>query len=390
MRSLALRDVCNLITDGTHYTPPDIGNGVPFLTVKDIDDQGSLDFDGCSKIAEDEYVRAAAGNSAPIVGDVLFSKDGTVGKVSVVREHKNFAVLSSIAILRPNADVVDSNYLAHSLKSPAVLDQAIKKKTGSAIRRIILSDLKGVRLPVPSLPDQRRIAAILDKTDLLRAKRREVIAKLDQLLQSVFLNTFGDPVTNSKGWPTATVGELATFITSGSRGWAKYYADAGAKFIRIQNLVNGELEIHDCAYVVAPDSAEARRTLVRDGDVLVSITADLGRTAVVPKGLGAAHINQHIAILRMQGIDSAYVSHFLAGPGGQIQFKRLNRSAVKAGLNFDDIRSLEILVPPEEIQRSYLSMLNAIRQLGRRCEIELVKLDQMFASTQQRAFSGTL
>src|SRR3546814_4359538 len=75
MHSLALQEVCSLITDGTHYTPPDLGTGVPFLTVKDIDGEGKLDFDGCSKIAKEEFEKAAAGSSAPILGDVLFSKD---------------------------------------------------------------------------------------------------------------------------------------------------------------------------------------------------------------------------------------------------------------------------------------------------------------------------
>src|SRR3546814_18079400 len=88
--------------------------------------------------------RAAAGSSAPILGYVLFSKDGTVGKVSIVRERRDFAVLSSIAILRPTSDLVDSEYLGHALRSPSILDPALRKKTGSAIRRIVLSELTGL------------------------------------------------------------------------------------------------------------------------------------------------------------------------------------------------------------------------------------------------------
>src|SRR3546814_11329941 len=102
MHSLALQEVCSLITDGTHYIPPDLGTGVPFLTVKDIDGEGKLDFDGCSKIAKEEFEKAAAGSSAPILGDVLLSKHGTFGKGSIVRERRDFGVLSYIAISRPN------------------------------------------------------------------------------------------------------------------------------------------------------------------------------------------------------------------------------------------------------------------------------------------------
>ena len=294
-------------------------------------------------------------------------------------------------VLRPLPGKLDDRYLFHFLRQPRIRIEGERRMTGSAgQRRVPRFFLEKLQIPLPSLPDQRRIAAILDKADALRAKRREAITKLDQLLESIFLDLFGDPLTNPKCWPIATIGEISTFITSGSRGWAKYYVDRGAKFIRIQNLVNGDLDMDDCAYVDAPQSAESRRTLVREGDVLVSITADLGRTAVVPKRLGKAHINQHIAILRLQGIDPSYVSHFLAGPGGRVQFQKMNRSAVKAGLNFDDIRSLKILVPPEEVQGVYLSAIHAIRQHRRRFEVQLSKLDRMFSVVQQRAFAGAL
>ena len=179
VKSVALADACNVVTDGTHYTPPDIGSGVPFLTVKDVGPSG-LDFAGCARISEDDYAAADAGTSAPKPGDVLFSKDGTVGKVHVVETDEPFAVLSSLAILRPS-ESVESKYLGHMLRTPDVLAQAVRRKSGSAVRRIILSDLKKVEIPLPPLPEQCRIAAILDHADALRAKRRQVLAHLDAL-----------------------------------------------------------------------------------------------------------------------------------------------------------------------------------------------------------------
>ena len=92
-------EACLLVTDGTHYTPPDGGQGIPFLTVKDCSNDGHIDLVGCSHLTEDEFAKAERGNSAPKRGDVLFSKDGTVGKVYVVDTRETFAVLSSLAIL---------------------------------------------------------------------------------------------------------------------------------------------------------------------------------------------------------------------------------------------------------------------------------------------------
>lgn len=288
-------------------------------------------------------------------------------------------------VLRPKPEV-SIDYLCRVLENYDVKPWV----TGSTRGKLTKAGASEIEVPLPPLPEQRRIAAILDKADALRAKRREAIAKLDQLLQSVFLDMFGDPVTNPKGWPKTTIGELASFITSGSRGWAAHYSDSGALFIRIQNLVGGELDLQDCAFVVPPDTAEARRTLIQPGDVLVSITADLGRTAVVPNNIGPAHINQHIAILRLAGVNPAFVSHFLASAGGQQQFQRLNRAAVKAGLNFNDLRSLEVFLPPTALQEKYLSVISKVRATYGQMANFLERSGSQFTSLQQLAFTGTL
>jgi hypothetical protein len=202
-----LSECCNLITDGTHYTPPPVTEGVPFLTVKDMTDDG-LDLLGSSRMAPDEFERAAAGNSAPLQGDVLFSKDGTVGKVHVVRGEGEFAVLSSIAILRPNPSAIDNEFLGYMLRHQSVLHDALNKKTGSAIRRLVLRDLKSVKIPVPPLPDQRRIADLLSRAEGIVRLRREAEEKAAELIPALFLDMFGDPATNPRGWPVATVGDV--------------------------------------------------------------------------------------------------------------------------------------------------------------------------------------
>src|SRR5262249_38057143 len=149
------------------------------------------------------------------------------------------------------------------------------------------------------------------------------------------------------------LGDEITFLTSGSRGWAEYYADKGDIFIRIQNLKGGRLSLDDVAFVNAPDSAESRRTKVEPGDVLLSVTADLGRTAVVPAGIAKANINQHLVLLRFREMNPTFVSYQLASTGGQQQFAKLNRAAVKAGLNFNDGKSVSLLKPPRHQQERF-------------------------------------
>lgn len=292
---------------------------------------------------------------------------------------------TGFTVLRPTKRL-DSTYLFHWVMSPAFVADMVRKATGASYPAVSDRIVRDSLIPLPPLPEQRRIAAILDKADALRAKRRQAMAKLDQLLQSVFLEMFGDPVTNPKGWPIATVETLATFITSGSRGWAKYYAESGTKFIRIQNLIGGNLDLTDCAYVNAPETAEAKRTRVREGDILVSITADLGRTAVVPPGIGDAYINQHIAILRLTGVDPTFAAHYLASAGGKHQFDRLNRAGVKAGLNFNDLRALTIAIPPIERQHQYLQALQVLRTQSDKATEQLQQVNALAMSLQTQAF----
>jgi type I restriction enzyme S subunit len=253
-------------------------------------------------------------------------------------------------------------------------------------------DLLSLEIPLPPLEEQRRIAAILDKADGVRRKRKEAIRLTEELLKSTFLEMFGDPVTNPKGWGVVSLGSLLKFLTSGSRGWARYYADNGSLFLRIQNVKAGRLLLDDIAYVDAPDSTEARRTSVQEGDVLVSMTADLGRTAVIPKGLGKAHINQHLALLRLdrEYILPTYAAAFLASVGGQIQFDRLNREAVKAGLNFDDLRGIKILLPPLEKQIMYSDFLESQTNSLNRQKAASSQSENLFNSLLQRAFRGEL
>lgn len=391
MRLQELREVCGLITDGTHYTPPDVGAGFPFLTVKDIGPCGELDFVHCAKISEDEFKRASQGNSAPVEGDVLFSKDGTVGKVSVVRGSTKFAVLSSVAILRPDRNLIDSDYLGHALRSPAVVDQALKKKTGSAIRRIILSDLKSVRFPVPSLSEQQRIAAILDKADALRAKRREAIAKLDQLLQSVFLDMFGDPVENPKRWPKESLASLFDIARGGSpRPIDAYITEAGdgVNWIMIGDTVEGSKYIDGTRKKIRKEGI-ARSRMVKTGDFLLTNSMSFGRPYIL-RTSGCIHDGWLVLSPKGSRTSQDYLHSVLSSRSIYAEFARRAPGATVKNLNIDLVSGVEVPVPPIELQVAFAEAVSKIELHGQRLQGQADKVDRLFASLQHRAFSGTL
>jgi type I restriction enzyme, S subunit len=247
-----------------------------------------------------------------------------------------------------------------------------------------------VTIPVPPLSEQRRIVAILDAADALYNKRRAALAKLDTLAQSIFIEMFGDPIVNPKGHKVVRLGDVIDFLTSGSRGWAKYYRDKGSLFLRVQNVRSDQLDLSDVAYVQPPDTVETRRTKVNPGDVLLSITADLGRTAVVPSGLGEAFINQHLSILRTQYFEPRFLSAALASPAGQRMVQGRNREGVKAGLNFDDIRSFTIPDVSRAEQKLFTKRLNQVDLVKSSLAAGLDRMQVLFASLQEQAFQGNL
>ena len=155
-REIKLIDVCTKITDGSHFSPKVVSSGYPYITVRDIHDD-LINFNNCKFIDKKNFEILKNNGCAPLKDDLLFSKDGTVGKVSLVKEEKDFVVLSSLAILRPDKSVILPEYLNIILKSPEFLNEAIEKKTGAAIRRIILKNLKNIRIKLPELEEQKKL-----------------------------------------------------------------------------------------------------------------------------------------------------------------------------------------------------------------------------------------
>ena len=163
--------------------------------------------------------------------------------------------------------------------------------------------------------------------------------------------------------PVKTGAEIFSFVTSGSRGWAKYYSEAGSIFLRMGNLDRGtiSLDLTDIQHVSPPEGSEGTRTKVQEGDILISITADLGMVGLVPQNLGEAYINQHVALARpTEIVEPRYGAWFLASKHAQDQFEENRRGAVKAGLRLDDIRNLRVPLPPLPEQRRIVARIEEL------------------------------
>jgi len=198
-------------------------------------------------------------------------------------------------------------------------------------------------------------------------------------------------------WKWLTSDQLFCFVTSGSRGWAKYYSNSGAVFLRIGNLSHDSvfLDLQKLQFVEPPRGAEGTRTRVQENDILISITADVGMIGVIPKGFKETYINQHISLVRpVRTVNPLYIAWYLASRPGQDQFGALQRGATKAGLGLDDIRSVNIPMPPFEEQKEIIFQIEKRLSIVDEIEIEvnknLKRSDRLRQSILKKAFTGKL
>ena len=388
--TVSLQEVCTFENGdrGKNYPSKStlIDEGIPFVNAGNLK-EGAIGHEDLSFISQEHFDRLSNGKFSK--GDFLFCLRGTLGKSAFVDREIHGAIASSLIIIRPT-DQIHPAFLNCYLKSALCAEQIDLYKNGAAQPNLAAASLKNFKIPLPQLEEQKRIAGILDQADALRRLRTRALDKLNTLGQAIFHEMFGDWRVEKRNWPLVKLGDHLEFLTSGSRGWAKYYSDHGAKFIRIQNVKRNAFDMADMAYVSPPDSAEAKRTKVKAGDVLMSITADLGRTAVVPNDIGDAHINQHLAILRLKEMHPRYVSAALSSPAGQAEILKKNREGVKAGLNFEDVRSVSLPSPPMEIQMRFCERLDTLVKTTEYATAALKQQQSLFASLQHRAFRGEL
>ncbi len=325
-------------------------------------------------------------------GDILVStvRPNLNGVARVPTNLDEATASTGYCVLRPDPAELWPDYLFEWVRTPVFVAEMVKRATGASYPAVSDRIILESEIPLPPLAEQRHIAAILGRADELQQKRRAAIARLDALAPAIFAEMFGDWRFASSKWRLVPLGSKLDFLTSGSRGWAEFYRDRGAKFLRIQNVKRDHLDLSDIAFVEAPATAEARRTRVQSGDVLLSITADLGRTAAVPDDIGEAYINQHLAILRSSALVPRFLSATLACPAGQADILKKNREGVKAGVNFDDVRSIQIPDAPLCEQRTLAERLSEIDKLKFSYCAHLAKLEALFASLQHRAFNGKL
>ncbi|MEF8754554.1 MAG: hypothetical protein V5B60_11555 [Accumulibacter sp.] len=242
------------------------------------------------------------------------------------------------------------------------------------------------------VPEQRRIAEILDKADALRAKRRAALAQLDTLTQSIFLDMFGDPIANPRQFPIRPMIELVDSRRPISYGILMPGPDQpeGIKYVRVVDMQDGGIALPGIRRTTEAISNAFRRSLLRRGDLLMSIRGHVGRFAVVPPELDDANITQDTARLAITGADPVFVRECLRTQGFQRWMGKHTKGVAVRGINLGDVKLMPVITPALSQQQRFARLALANDELKVAARAALAELDALFASLQHRAFRGEL
>ncbi len=288
-------------------------------------------------------------------------------------------------VLKPNSEYIDINYLC------AVLTNLNVEKflTGSTRAKLTKTGAKKIKIPLPPLSEQQRIADILDRADVLREQRKQAIALLDDLLQSTFLEMFGDPVSNPMDWDRKTIGDLTDVLTGAtpSRKINKFY-DGEIPWVKTTE-VNGTDIYQTEEYISQSAIKESNCKLVPVNSVILAMYGQGKTRGQVSRLKVPAATNQACAvILPTTNIHSDYLYYFLLFSYAQL--RALGRGGNQPNLNLALVRSFLINCPPLEKQNQFAQIVEKIEAQKALQNAHLEQLNHLFGCLQQRAFSGEL
>ena len=375
--------------NGYGFKPEDWGKeGLPIIRIEQLKNKNSI----C-----DFYAGTLPTNNVIEDGDLLFSWSASLflkiwdGGQAALNQHL-FKVV--------NREQVNRLFLKYLIEHN--LPELLKSAHGLTMQHITRKDLNKFRVNVPiSETEQAQIAVVLSQVDRVIEQTEALIAKQERIKAGLLhdLLTKGlDQTGNIRSeethefkdsplgrvpaeWEVVPLDRVCHQITSGSRGWARFHAVEGAKFIRIGNLTRRHINLRweETQYVRLPRTSEGKRTSLQSGDLLISITADLGIIGVVPEGIGEAYVNQHIALVRLDKhkVNPWFLGNFLTGSAIQKHFANINDSGAKAGLNLPTVAAIPVVLPKREKQDAIAAALGTADTLIVREQQKLVKLQKL-------------
>ena len=308
--------------------------------------------------------------------------------------HHGMTASTGYCVLRPNKDKLDSRFLFHWVKTGVFVQRMVNVATGANYPAVSDAKVKASKIPLPPLPEQKRIAGILDAADALRAKRREALAQLDFLIQSIFLDMFGDPVTNPMGWTKVRSGEL--FLLPPKIGTTTPAAGRGYLVVRVGEVGEFRIVFERCGRVEISEQDFAKFRLERGDTVIARAIGSknhLGKASFFADFDEATVIDSHVMRLRPDPIkcDGLWFYSLISSDRGKVLLQQAGgATAVQFNINAKQASSVPVALPPLDLQHRFAAIVESVERQKASQRAHLAELDTLFASLQSRAFRGDL
>ncbi len=370
---------------------PEYWNGcIPWLSLKDIHElDGDYIYD-----THDRPSQAGIDHSSARIlpaGTVAFCRTASVGNAAILG--REMATSQDFVNWVCGPDILPE-FLLRALRTSSAFFDA--EKQGTTHKTIYMPVVRRFQILLPPLPEQRRIAAILDKADAIRRKRRQAIQLTDKLLRSAFLDMFGDPVTNPKGWdvlPLADVGVVkgGLQVTSRRKG-----NPIEVPYLRVANVFRDSLDLAQVKTIRVTERELARATL-KEGDLLIveghGNPAEIGRASAWDGSIEPCVHQNHLIRVRLNRAlsEPRFMTAFLNSTGGRRQLTRFGKTT--SGLNTisaSNVKRTRVLCPPIQLQRGFSEIVDRIDRLNQKRRRVHSESDTLFNCLVHRAFSGSL
>ncbi|MBK9537487.1 MAG: restriction endonuclease subunit S [Flavobacteriales bacterium] len=381
---------------GGGFSAVDHFDGAPrYIRITDITDNGDLTTDVKAPSGRpDEWAQYELAH-----GDLLFARSGaTVGKALLFDQAMGPSVYAGYLIrFRVDPKVADPKYVHYYTKTPAYWQWVLSKQRVVAQPNINAQQYGyELDIPLPPIPTQRRIAAVLDKAQALVANDRRTLAVYDQLAKSLFLEMFGDPVRNERGWEKKSMRDVVERISDGPFGSnlkSDHYAEAGVRVVRLSNVGVGVFIDEDKAYVREDHFEKIKKYSCGPGDVLVATMGTPNiRACKFPDHLKLAiHKADNILVRPRNGVVvDDYMVGLFNSPSVLSMAENDMHGQTRTRISMGQIAKWEIPVPPISVQIRYQKAIAAQERLKLSSEASLRRSEGLFGSLLQGAFSGEL
>jgi type I restriction enzyme S subunit len=392
MIHVKLNQVCKILNGFAFKSEEYQSDGVPLLRISNFDD-GNVVVDEKS-IYVNKYFLKTKTDFIVEKGDILIALSGaTTGKYGIYNYDFPSLLNQRIGLIKSSASSkLSGKYFYHYLN---VLKGEILRNAGGAAQPNISTKTIGeLEIPLPPLPQQQKIAAILDAADALRQNNKVLIAKYDELTQALFLDMFGDPVSNPKGWEKREILDLinpSRPITYGILMPKEDVKPLGIPYIKVIDVKNGQI-LHDrVCHTTEIIESKYKRSRLKENDLLISIRGHVGRICLVPQIYINANITQDTARLDFKKeIEPLFAEYCL----GSIEFQRYMSKYVKGagvkGINLGDLKKLLLIVPDINIQKRFAIATLSLKLQKDLAQKSFAKSEDLFNSLLQKAFKGEL